>query len=277
MLRQRVITAVVLLALLLPAMFAPVTWPFAALTLAFIVAAGWEWGRLNGATGAAAIVMGALTGLLSLGLGRALPPQGLAFVTDLGALVWIVGGLLALRLGPAGWGRLPSSVRLLIGPLVLSVAWAALTRAHALGLNFLLSSMCLVWVADIAAYAGGRLMGRRKLAPSISPGKTWEGALSGLAGVWLLAGAWMLADRHFEASVPSLASTLLQSYGAVATVVALTVLAGASVVGDLFESLVKRAAGAKDSSGLLPGHGGVLDRIDALLPVFPLVAALAWR
>lgn len=277
MLRQRVITAVVLLALLLPALFASTSWPFALLTLAFVAAGGWEWGRLNGGTGAVPVLLAAVTAALAAAGGLAMAGSVTCRACDAGASFWLIGGLLVLWLGPAGWGRLPQAFRLLLGPLVLALAWLALSRAHATGINFLLSVFCLVWVADIAAYAGGRLLGRHKLAPSISPGKTWEGAVSGWLAVLLLAWAWQWADRHFGVAVPGLATRLLEGYGATVAVVCLTVLAGASVVGDLFESLVKRAAGAKDSSGLLPGHGGVLDRIDALLPVFPLVAALALR
>jgi phosphatidate cytidylyltransferase len=209
MLGQRVITAVVLLALLLPALFAGPTWPFAALTLCFVVAAGWEWGRLNGASGALPWVLAALTGALAAALAAATAPAGPCLACDAGALIWLVGGLLALRLGPAGWGRLPRALRLAVGPVLLALAWLALTRAHAQGINFLLSVMCLVWVADIAAYAGGRLLGRRKLAPTISPGKTWEGALTGVVAVLALGAAWVAADRHFDAAVPGLASTLV--------------------------------------------------------------------
>jgi phosphatidate cytidylyltransferase len=277
MLHQRVITAVVLLALLLPALFAPITWPFALLTLAFVAAAGWEWGRLNGASGAVPLLLAGATTALAVAGGVALAAGDSCRACDAGAGLWLLGGLAALWLGPAGWSRLPQALRLALGPLVLALAWLALTRAHATGINFLLSVFCLVWVADIAAYAGGRLLGRHKLAPGISPGKTWEGAVSGWLGVLLLGLAWQWADGHFAVAVPSLTTRLLDSYGLLITLASLTLLAGASVVGDLVESLVKRAAGAKDSSGLLPGHGGVLDRIDALLPVFPLVAALVLR
>lgn len=274
MLGQRVITAVVLLALLLPALFSDLAWPFAALTLAFIVAGGWEWGRLNGLDARASALLGAVSGGLALALATLKEPAGLCRACDATALLWLVGGLVALRLGPSGWGRLPRALRLAVGPLLLAVAWLALVRAHAAGLNFLLSVMCLVWVADIAAYAGGRLLGRHKLAPTISPGKTWEGAVSGAVAVLLLGLAWWAGDRHFDADSPGLATRLVAAFGLPGAAAALLLLAAASVLGDLFESLVKRAVGAKDSSRLLPGHGGVLDRIDALLPVFPLVAAL---
>jgi phosphatidate cytidylyltransferase len=271
---QRVITAVVLLALLVPALFAPMAWPFAAFTLALVAAAGWEWGRLNGLPSAPALGLGALTVGLALLLAAAQAPAEPSLACALGALAWAVVGGSALRHGPDGWRRWPRTLRVAVGPLLLAVAWLGLVRAHAAGVVFLLSVMCLVWVADIAAYAGGRAFGRRKLAPSISPGKTWEGALSGLAGVLLLALAWWAADRHFDSPTPGLATRLVDAFGVAGAVAALVLLAAASVLGDLVESLVKRAAGAKDSSRLLPGHGGVLDRIDALLPVFPLVAAL---
>ena len=137
----------------------------------------------------------------------------------------------------------------------------------------MLSVMCLVWMADVAAYFGGRAFGRRKLAPSISPGKSWEGVWSGLAGVLLLAAFWIWLDGHINADGLSFYSRLFQQWGAAGLVLALALLAGLSVTGDLVESLVKRAAGAKDSSRLLPGHGGVLDRVDALLPVLPAAMA----
>jgi phosphatidate cytidylyltransferase len=154
------------------------------------------------------------------------------------------------------------------------MAWLALTEGKAHGLNFLLSVFCLVWAADIGAYFGGRTFGRRKLAPSISPGKSWEGVWSGMVAVLLLSVLWITVDQHWSVDSPSLYSHLLSGLGPVGLVLAIVFLTGMSVAGDLFESLIKRQAGAKDSSQLLPGHGGVLDRIDALLPVLPLSLAL---
>jgi phosphatidate cytidylyltransferase len=153
-------------------------------------------------------------------------------------------------------------------------AWLALTQARATGINFLLSVLALVWMADVAAYFGGRAFGRRKLAPAISPGKSWEGVWSGMAGVLALSALWIAIDRHFAVDTPSLYTRLWQHAGLAGLVIALLALCALSVVGDLVESLVKRAAGAKDSSRLLPGHGGVLDRVDALLPVLPAAMAL---
>jgi phosphatidate cytidylyltransferase len=190
--------------------------------------------------------------------------------------LWVVGGTLVLAAGPAAWARAPRAARLVLGLVVLGAGWLALVQARALGLNFLLSVFCLVWLADIAAYFGGRAFGRRKLAPSISPGKSWEGVYSGMLAVALLALAWCWAEPGWQlGDDTSLYHRLYGQLGLVGLLLMAVFLAAMSVVGDLFESLVKRAAGAKDSSRLLPGHGGVLDRIDALLPVFPLALAAA--
>jgi phosphatidate cytidylyltransferase len=277
MLLQRVITAVVLLALLLPALFAPTSWPFALLTLGLIAAAGWEWARLNGVASVAAVGPGVLLAMagawaLHTGSFAHTPAAWWWWVT----LVWVVGGALVLRRGPAGWPHWPAALRLLLGLLVLWAGWLALAQARAASINFVLSALCVVWVADIGAYFAGRRFGRRKLAPTISPGKTWEGVAGGVIGVWLLAWLWLaVIDRQLPVDGSSLFAGLLDRLGVPGLLVLCAALAGLSVVGDLFESLVKRAAGAKDSSRLLPGHGGVLDRIDALLPVLP--AALALR
>ncbi|MEP7298219.1 MAG: phosphatidate cytidylyltransferase, partial [Burkholderiales bacterium] len=124
------------------------------------------------------------------------------------------------------------------------------------------------------AYFGGKAFGRRKLAPGISPGKSWEGVWSGMLGALALAAFWLWLDSAFKVDSFSLYLRLYGRFGAAGLILIVVFLVAMSVVGDLFESLVKRAAGAKDSSGLLPGHGGVLDRIDALLPVFPIAMAL---
>jgi phosphatidate cytidylyltransferase len=149
----------------------------------------------------------------------------------------------------------------------------AVGQARLTGLGLLLSVLLLVWMADIAAYFGGKALGRRKLAPTISPGKTWEGAVSGFIGVFAMAAAWLWADAQGIADASSLYARLW-SFGPLLAVLSLAFLVSMSVVGDLVESLVKRSAGVKDSSGLLPGHGGVLDRVDALLPVLPLAMML---
>lgn len=279
MLKQRVITAVVLLAILLPALFWRTPEPFIAITLILIAAGGWEWGRLNQLGQGASVAMGAAVLLLCAGTwsggGLHEPVPKLWLIAS---AAWVLGGAALIAKGVAGWPRIPRAVRLAGGVLALWVAWLAVAQARVTGVNFLLSILVLVWVADIAAYFAGRAFGlkftQRKLAPAISPGKSWEGVWGGMLGVFLLALAWTFADRYFQAGVPSL-YTRLAAIGWPILVMAAVFLAAMSVVGDLTESLVKRSAGMKDSSQLLPGHGGVLDRVDALLPTLPIAMMLA--
>lgn len=275
MLKQRIITALVLLALLLPALFYPSIEPFALLTLVLIAAAGWEWARLNGTTERVARLTGAVFGL-ALGLVWWLGwvSVNLRGLWILAALLWVPLAAAMLRRGVSGWGRWPAALRLWAGLALIACAWLALVQARGLGLGFLLSVLTLVWMADIAAYFGGKAFGRRKLAPTVSPGKSWEGVFSGMAGVALLALGWLWLDAQGHTDGPSL-FTRLWSFGPLLAVPALLFLTAMGVVGDLVESLVKRSAGMKDSSQLLPGHGGVLDRVDALLPVLPLAMMFA--
>ncbi|MDI9677890.1 phosphatidate cytidylyltransferase, partial [Burkholderia cenocepacia] len=156
------------------------------------------------------------------------------------------------------------------GLVVFAACWHALVAARAQGVPFVLSLLLVVWLADIGAYFAGKAFGKRKLAITISPGKSWEGAIGGWFAVMAVAGVAM-AVHAFE---PTLFSAFAMRYGMPGAWAALTLLVAYSVIGDLFESLLKRQAGVKDSSGLLPGHGGVLDRVDALLPVLPLAMLL---
>jgi phosphatidate cytidylyltransferase len=153
---------------------------------------------------------------------------------------------------------------------VFAACWHALVAARTVGVAFVLSLLLVVWLADIGAYFAGKALGRHKLAPSISPGKTWEGAIGGWVAV-IVIGSIAAASQVFA---PTLFTAYVEHRGWLKALVALTVLVAFSVIGDLFESLLKRQAGVKDSSGLLPGHGGVLDRIDALLPVLPIALLL---
>jgi phosphatidate cytidylyltransferase len=239
-------------------------------------AAGWEWARLNGLAGSGALATGVSLALACvwtlLSLGVAAPPPAVWWLAG-GA--WVLGGAWALKQGPSGWPRIAPAVRMMLGVVLLWGAWIAIVQAKAIGTNFLLSIFCLVWMADIAAYAGGRAFGKRKLALAISPGKSWEGVWTGMVGVLALGFVWVhVIDVRFAVDSASLYTRLVNQMGAI-SVLAVVFLVAMSVVGDLFESLVKRSVGAKDSSGMLPGHGGVLDRIDALLPAFPLALALA--
>lgn len=280
MLKQRVITALILLAILLPALFyTGSTVPFAALMLLFMAAGAWEWGRLNGFAQAGSIGLGALcTFLCAASWWAGWLDQSLSTVWLIAGSLWVLGGVLLLRAGVAGWPHIPGAVRLIGGVLALWLAWMSVVQARNIGINFLLSVLVLVWVADIFAYFAGRTFGlkftKNKLAPSISPGKSWEGVWGGMVGVVVLALVWSWADRHYGSNVSSF-YTVLQSRGTWFLLLAAVFMAAMSVVGDLVESLIKRSVGVKDSSGLLPGHGGVLDRIDALLPTLPLAMMLS--
>ena len=274
MLKQRILTALVLLAVLLPALIASEPWPFAILMMATMAIAGWEWVRLNGG-GALAVPLGAALAAacaLALYAGWATTAPRLAWW--LAFAIWVLGGTWILRAGVAGWPRAPQSVRWAIGLIALWTAWLALANAKAIGLNFILSVFFLVWSADVFAYFGGRALGKRKLAPAISPGKSWAGVWSGMIGALLVAAAWLAIDAAGSLGTESFYSIAANRFGFVGMALIVVFLVAMSVVGDLFESLVKRSAGAKDSSKLLPGHGGILDRVDGLLPVFPIALAL---
>jgi phosphatidate cytidylyltransferase len=270
MLKQRVMTAVVLMCVLLPALLLPIMWPFAGLTVLLIAAAGWEWGRLNGA-GALSLPLGVLlAGACAVARWMGWDHTPAPWVWWGVAAAWGVLGAVALTGGASRWSLWPTWLRWFLGLAMLWTTWSALLLAKSMGSNFILSIFALVWAADIAAYFGGKAWGKRKLAPKISPGKSWEGVASGMAGALCLAALWCWADTVFKPDSVSLYTHLYQRLGVLNAASAVLCLVGLSVMGDLFESLVKRAAGAKDSSRLLPGHGGVLDRIDALLPVLPL-------
>ncbi|MDR2851526.1 MAG: phosphatidate cytidylyltransferase [Burkholderiaceae bacterium] len=287
MLKQRVLTALVLLVIFLPALFCPSNVPFAMVLLVFACVGAWEWGRLNGCSARPSIACGALIAAMcalswALGLyARSLPALWLC-----AGAAWLLGGAALLRAGVAGWPSIPKVVRLAGGLLVLWLVWLAGVQARTIGNDFLLSVLVLVWITDIAAYFAGRAFGlrftRRKLAPTISPGKTWEGVWGGMVGALLLAAGWAIVEGRLSAAravdaAPVLAHSLysvLLMRGVWLLVLGVLFLAAMSVVGDLVESMVKRSAGVKDSSTLLPGHGGVLDRIDAMLPALPLAMML---
>ena len=280
MLKQRVITAIILLAILLPAMFYTTPVPFCAVALLLIAAGGWEWGRLNAYSFNVSVLLGlVLAAVCGLSWYAGLLGKPMPLLWTLAGAAWVLLGGWLLRVGVAGWPRIPKAARLVGGLVALWLAWLAVAQARVIGVQFLLSVLVLVWAADIAAYAAGRTFGGRfsrgKLAPSISPGKSWEGVWGGMAGVVLLSFAWALLERSGHAVFSgSLYARLWAQHGVLLMLLGVLFLAAMSVVGDLVESLVKRSAGVKDSSGLLPGHGGVLDRVDALLPAVPLAMML---
>ena len=271
MLRQRVVTAIVLVAALLAALFwlPPLGWT--ALAAAVLAAAAWEWaGFARAGAGGRILYAVATAGAgLAAAFGSGLAAGGigvlaLAPVYFLALAFWLVGAPLWLARRPA---HPPAALVLGAGWIVLLPTFLALVQLRNLGPETLLAFMATIWIADIAAYFFGRKLGRRKLAPNISPGKTWEGFYGALAATAVYAGAWI---GFFRGATPAAVRDL--PWSPVWMIVLLEALAVLSVVGDLFESAMKRQAGLKDSGSLLPGHGGVLDRIDALTPVLPVAA-----
>ncbi|GGY76706.1 phosphatidate cytidylyltransferase [Marinobacter zhanjiangensis] len=273
MLKTRILTALILAPIAIIGIFFLPPLGFAIFTGVAISLGAWEWANMAGYTsdparaGYAALMAVILVAVYQL------PTLGLLW---LGVLWWVLA-LLMVRAYPAGspvWGRSP--VRAVMGLLVLVPAWVGLNHLRNGTLLFgdvdnslvaILYVFLVVWVADIGAYFAGRAFGRAKLAPRVSPGKSWAGVWGGLAAVALLSvAAGVLAAA-------ALADTVL-------LLLASMVVAGISVVGDLVESMLKRFRGIKDSSQLLPGHGGIMDRIDSLtaaIPVFALaITLLGW-
>jgi len=256
MLKARVLTALFLLTGFLAALFLlPTT--AAGIVFAVIAAmAGWEWAGLMQAPARGRVVYAVLVfGLCLLFWGS--PEQGFPLLWGLSVAFWLLFAPLWLK---SKWSVACATV----GLVVLLPTWAALVALHERSPLLLLAVTALIWVADIAAYFSGRAFGKHKLAPAISPGKTWEGVAGALVGV-LLYGLAVLPLLPPLAGVDRLALAAI-----------LVLLTALSVCGDLFESLLKRQAGAKDSSRLLPGHGGILDRVDSLTSTLPLAALLLW-
>ena len=268
MLKLRVFTAVILLALLLAALFALPPFVWAALIVAMMWQGAMEWSRLSGFVGRkATLYYGALTLLWMLGLLWADAGTTEAQQVYIHLAVYAVSALLWLIIVPAwlmaGWKVKDPLLMALVGWALLIPTGLAMLDLREAAPNpwVLLFVMGLVWMADISAYFAGRRFGKNKLAPSISPGKTWEGVAGALLGVSVyVALVWSYSPYFSHREV--LPILLLASWWGV----------GLAVIGDLFESAIKRQAGVKDSGALLPGHGGLLDRIDALTSTLPLAA-----
>ena len=275
MLKQRVITAVILLLFFLPALFHPSPLWLGVLGVLLILAASWEWGRLNDLGFASAFVMPAICLLLFLSYWywqHYLLVSKLYWLICIG--IWFCTIIFYLKNGSPRWKSTPKLCRLGLGIFLLISTGLSLLQAKLIGTDILISVLLLVWTADIAAYFVGRRWGRHKLAPTISPGKSIEGLVGAVLAVWLLALAWITASNYLTFEHDSIFIRLF-AFGWPALLLGLSVLTLTSAAGDLFESMIKRAAGVKDSSQLLPGHGGVLDRLDALLPVLPLAVLIS--
>lgn len=265
MLKQRVGAAVVLILAFLAALFylPPLFW--AILMGAIALGAAWEWARLSGVSGFPqllyALFLGAAIALCNTFLGADLM-QGMGLVA---LLFWFVLAPIWLM---RHWTIRHRGFLLLIGLIVLLPTWFAFVQLRENDMLLLLFLMGLVWAADIAAYFSGRQWGKHKLAPRISPGKTWEGVAGAMLAAMIYVGLWQFfapgAMVRFSA-----VSSWMQLLAAV-------LLVGISITGDLFESHLKRVAGMKDSGKLIPGHGGILDRIDSQTSVLPVAMAFIY-
>ncbi|MFQ6572443.1 phosphatidate cytidylyltransferase [Pseudomonas sp. UM16] len=264
MLKQRIITALILLPIALGGFFLLDGGDFALFIGLVVTLGAWEWARLAGLVAQTVRVAYAavVAGLLML---LYLMPDLAPWVLGASVLWWGVATWLVLTYPrtSALWSSV--ACRLLIGLLILLPAWQGLVllKHWPLGNWLIMAVMVLVWGADIGAYFSGRAFGKRKLASQVSPGKSWEGVYGGLA-LSLVITLVVGLSRGW-----SVAELLLGLLGAAVVVLV-------SVVGDLTESMFKRRSGIKDSSNLLPGHGGVLDRIDSLTAAIPLFAVLLW-
>jgi len=262
MLKRRVLTAAVLGPLfLLGVLYLPPLY-FSLLAAAAVLGGAWEWTRLSGYDGAAAgcAAVAVLAAFMALSLLYRDAVVWPVLVLACGAWLAVSIGLFRHRESAVlDW---PGPARLAAGLAVLLPAWLAIATLQGMRPGAAALLFLLVWAADIGAYFAGRRWGRRRLAPAISPGKTLEGLWGGLAGAAVVAAVfaagWSMDAARF------------------AVLLGLALLAVLmSVFGDLFESNWKRVSGVKDSGGLLPGHGGVLDRIDSMTAAAPFYT-LGW-
>ena len=261
MLRSRIITAVILLLSLLLVLFAlPNSW-WVAVVVLMVMQGTIEWSKLSRLSRVQTFVYAVLTLILMAvfiwsDAQAARLPHLLIYTVS--AVLWLIVVPLWMKTGLKVENRL---LMCLAGWAVLLPTGLAMMDLRSVSPWLLLLAMSLVWVADIGAYFTGRRFGKHKLAPGISPGKTWEGVAGAVLGasIYALAVWYPLTAKLVVPSAP-LVLLLVWCWVALA------------VIGDLFESLIKRQAGVKDSGALLPGHGGLLDRIDALTSTLPLAA-----
>ncbi len=267
MLVTRAITAIVMIVALACVLFLVprVSWIFFCALIA--AAAAYEWGRLIGLSRNSDSVF-----VIGIALFVAIWPM-LALPNIYSQVIYVLSAVFWVLLVPYWlwkYSRPPSRIiAIAAGTLVIVAAAIALIALRDGGAWFVLCILGVIWVSDTAAYFVGSALGRRKLAPRISPGKTWEGALGAMAFVALYAILWVYFS---DGVLPSRFTE--SSSGGLLLMGLMLLLAILGIYGDLFESYLKRTAGVKDSGGLLPGHGGVLDRIDALLPALPVAALL---
>ena len=273
MLKQRIITALVLVALLLLAMTVGRPFGFPVFALAMVGIVMGEWLMLLRLSKQTSVVVACMMMFVLW----VIDSTTMAHIVSLTTWIASASAWAVLAVTLFATGRFPSSERwrlayACLALLLPSACWFALVAAYRDGLVFLISILAIVWAADIAAYFAGRAFGKRKLAPAISPGKTWAGAIGGALATLVLA----VVGAYVPALGDSFFAVLERRWSLVVMLAVTLLLCVLSVVGDLFESQLKRQRGVKDSSRLLPGHGGVFDRVDALLPIVPVALMLAF-
>ncbi|MBM6446475.1 phosphatidate cytidylyltransferase [Pseudomonas mohnii] len=264
MLKQRIITALILLPIALCGFFLLEGSAFALFIGLVVTLGGWEWARLAGFNEQSMRIAYAAVVALMLFVMHLLP--GLApWILGASVLWWGIATYLVLTYPRSSDHWASAACKLVIGLLILLPAWQGLVliKQEPLGNWLIMAVMVLVWGADIGAYFSGRAFGKRKLAPLVSPGKSWEGVYGGLALSLIIT---VLVGFFRDWTVAELFKGLIGA----------ALIVFISVVGDLTESMFKRQSGIKDSSNLLPGHGGVLDRIDSLTAAIPVFAVLLW-
>jgi phosphatidate cytidylyltransferase len=266
MLNARLRTALIALPLFLAALFWLPQWGWALFLMPWLLIGAWEWATLvkwsNFARTVYVLLMAMLGFVLWMWVVVPVYPRGAILLYAISLIFWLVVAPLWLT---RPWSVRRPMVLALTGIILLMPLWLALVQLQ-LQPGVLLMLMLTIWISDTAAFLCGKRWGRRKLAPSVSPGKTWEGVAGALAGVTLY---YAMVNAGFSAG-----HAILTGVSGLAVFLALAVL---GVEGDLFESWIKRTAGVKDSGTILPGHGGILDRVDALTSSMPVAALiLAW-
>ncbi|BFT61574.1 phosphatidate cytidylyltransferase [Pseudomonas moorei] len=264
MLKQRIITALILLPIALCGFFLLEGSAFALFIGLVVTLGAWEWARLAGFTAQSMRIGYAAVVAVMLLVMHLLP--GLApWILGASVIWWGVATYLVLTYPQTSEHWASAACKLVVGLLILLPAWQGLVliKQEPLGNWLIMAVMVLVWGADIGAYFSGRAFGKRKLAPQVSPGKSWEGVYGGLVASLLIT---VIVGFVRDWTVAQLFKGLVGA----------ALIVFVSVVGDLTESMFKRQSGIKDSSNLLPGHGGVLDRIDSLTAAIPVFAVLLW-
>lgn len=267
MLKQRIVTAIILFVALLAALFILPALGWISLVALIIWQGSREWARLSNMIGRTVTIYSVSTMVLMLGT-LWLDASNVSERMMLPDVIWYIASVLLWVLVVPAWMFLGWSIQnrwlmALVGWLVLIPTGLAMIDLHSVNPSpwWLLGAMSVVWLADTAAYFSGRKFGKHKLAPAISPGKTWEGVFGALVCVTIYV------------SVIGFSTGLIKNFAMFAGIVIISWFwVALSVMGDLFESAIKRQAGVKDSGTLLPGHGGLLDRIDALTSTLPFVA-----